>query len=156
MNGALYVANISAWAKLASYTETLALSYAKKLSCLPSKHLWHYLIEHQTCSQALGWTTLNLRRHNSMLCLVHLCCSVQAPTFLCSKLRKNSDLAYAGTRGSTKLHLLRPKTNYYHTSFEFQGAMHYNKLPSDIRNLKCKKSFKAALLKLNTWTFLNP
>ena len=50
------------------------------------------------------------------------------------------------TRG--KLHLPRPRTNYYHSSFEFQGAFNYNKLPNNIRSMKSNSAFKVALLKL--------
>ena len=30
---------------------------------------------------------------------------------------------------SNKLHLPRPQTNFYHSSFVFQGTMHFNNLP---------------------------
>ena len=84
-----------------------------------------------------------------MLCQVHRCCSNQAPPYLCSKFTPNSDLNYIRTRGSNKLHLPRPQTNFYHSSFEFQGAMHFNSLPENIRVIKGCKQFKAALLKYN-------
>ena len=70
-------------------------------------------------------------------------------TYLYSKFTPNSDLNYIRTRGSNKLHLPRPQTNFYHSSFEFQGAMHFNNLPENIRVIKGCKQFKAALLEYN-------
>ena len=99
--------------------------------------------------QILGWTTLKARGHNAMLCQVHRCCTNQAPPNLCSKFTPNSDLNYIRTRGSNKLYLPRPQTNFYHSSFEFQGAMHFNNLPENIRVIKGCKQFKAALLEYN-------
>ena len=95
--------------------------------------------------RTLGWTTLKTRRHNAMLCQVHRCCTNQAPPYLCSKLAPNSNFNYIRTRESNKLHLPRPQTNFYHSSFEFQGAMHFNSLPEYIRVIKGCKQFKAAL-----------
>ena len=60
--------------------------------------------------QTLGWTTLKTRCHNVMLCQVHRCCIKQAAPYLCSKFTTNSNLNYARTRGSDKLHLPRPRT----------------------------------------------
>ena len=70
-------------------------------------------------------------------------------TYLYSKFTPNSDLNYIRTRGSNKLYLPRPQTNFYHSSFEFQGAMHFNNLPENIRVIKGCKQFKAALLEYN-------
>jgi len=60
--------------------------------------------------QTEGWTTLKIRRHNAMLCQVHRCCIKQTPPYLCSKFTTNSNLNYARTRGTDKLHLPRPRT----------------------------------------------
>ena len=49
------------------------------------------------------------------------------------------------TRGSTKLHLPQPRTNFYHLSFEFQGAKIYNNLPKNIREIKEAKLFRDAV-----------
>ena len=50
------------------------------------------------------------------------------------------------TLRSTKLHLHRPLTEFYRSSFEFQGATHYNKLPKATRDIKSLKAFRNALL----------
>ena len=95
--------------------------------------------------RALGWTTLEKRQHKALVCLVHRCLSDEAPSFLCSKFRPNTALGYIRTRGANKLHLPRPKTEYFQSTFTFQGALLYNQLPEIIRRLKQFKSFKAAL-----------
>ena len=95
---------------------------------------------------SLGWTTLATRRHGALLCQVHRCVNNQAPTFLCTKFYANSNL-YSGTRGTEKLHLGRPSSRFLHSSFEFQGALHYNSLPRNITSIKSRQSFKKALWK---------
>ena len=98
--------------------------------------------------QSLGWISLRERRHCALLCQVHRCCSKQASPYLCSKFVLNSERQnYANTRGAVNLHLGRPKTNFFHNSFEFQGALHYNSLPSTIRGITSRSVFKKALLK---------
>jgi len=82
------------------------------------------LTSSELLQQTLGWTTLKIRCYNAMLCQVHHCCIKQAPPYLCSKFTTNSNLNYARTRGSDKLHL--PRAKDFHSSFEFQGAVHFN------------------------------
>ena len=95
--------------------------------------------------RALGWTTLEKRRHKALVRLLHRCLSDEAPSFLCSKFRPNTALGYIRTRGANKLQLPRPKkTEYFRTTFTFQGALLYNQLPETIRRQQVK-SFKAAL-----------
>ena len=93
--------------------------------------------------RALGWTTLEKRRYKALACLVHRCLYGEAPSFLCSKFRPNT--GYIRTRGANKLHLPRPKMEYFQSTFTFQGALLYNQLPENIRRLKPIRSFKAAL-----------
>ena len=100
--------------------------------------------------QTLGWTTLEVRRRHALLCQVHCCVTNQAPSYLCSKFTSNSSLHYAETCGSTKLHLPNPRTKFYHTSFEFQGARIFNKLPKNTQDLNEKKLFRDAVLRLSS------
>ena len=95
--------------------------------------------------QVLGWTTLKARRHNAMLSQVHRCVKGQAPHCLSSKFCLNSSFGYDGTRGANKLHLKQPQSQWYHTSFEFQGAVAYNKLPETIRSLATIQAFRRAI-----------
>ena len=100
--------------------------------------------------QTLGWTTLDARRQNVLLCQVHRCVSNQTPSYLCSRFTPDSSLHYAETRGSTKLPLPNPNGLNYHTSFEFQWAKIFNKLPKNTRDLKEKKLFRDAMLRLSS------
>ena len=103
------------------------------------------LTSSESLRQTLGWTTLEMRRRNALLCQVHRCFTNQAPSYLCSKFAPNSSLHYPDTWGSTKLHLPHPRTKFYHSSFEFQGAKIFNSLPRSIRELKDRKQFRHAV-----------
>ena len=98
--------------------------------------------------QTLGWTTLKTRRHNAMLCRVHRCCTNQAPPCLCSKFIANSNLNYARTRGSNKLHLPRQIFTTRALSFK-ELCILTSYVPENIRGLKERKQLKIALLKYN-------
>ena len=125
---------------------------AKRVESVQNYALWMILqkpplTSSESLRQTLGWTTLETRRQNALLCQVHRCITNQAPSYLCSKFTSNSSLHYAETRGSTKLHLPHPRTKFWHASFEFQGAKTFNKLPKTIRELKERKLFRDAVLR---------
>ena len=96
--------------------------------------------------QTLRLTTLEKRRHYAMLSQVHRYCTGNGPAYLSCKFTTNQAFGYTSTRGSGKLHLHRPLTEFYRSSFEFQGATHYNKLPKATRDIKSLKAFRNALL----------
>jgi len=54
----------------------------------------------------------------------------------------NSSFGYNGTRSTSKLHLKQPQSQHYYTSFEFKGAMAYNRLPETIRSLLNRQAFR--------------
>ena len=96
--------------------------------------------------EAAGWTTLKTRRHNAMLCKVHWCLRSRGPSYLTCKFHTNSNLNYTTTRGANKIHLLRPNTNFYRSTFEFIGA--HDKLTiisHKRRNINSTQIFKHAL-----------
>ena len=93
--------------------------------------------------QVLGWTALKARRHNAMLSQVHRCAKGQAPHCLSSKFCLNSSFGYDGTCGANKPHLKQPQSQWYHTSFEFQGEVAYNKLSESIRSLATIQVFRS-------------
>lgn len=77
-----------------------------------------------------NWRTLHQRRHTALLCkCMHRCGLNQAPSYLSSKFTRNS-VRYSHTQGANKLHLSQPNTEFYRASFEFQGALQYNSLPT--------------------------
>ncbi len=93
----------------------------------------------------LGWMTLHRRRQKAMLCQVHSCMRQRAPVYLSRKFITNTEFGYSGTRGENKLHLRRPNTNSYRSTFEFQGAKSFNSLPTSIRSISNANTFKFAL-----------
>ena len=105
--------------------------------------------------QVLSWTTLKARRHNAMLSQVHCCVQGRAPLYLSSKFTLNSSFGYNGTRGASKLYLKQSQSQHYHTSFEFQGAMAYNRLPETVRSLPNVQAFRQAIAHLSCWIFVN-
>ena len=103
---------------------------------------------------ALGWTTLQLRRQNRLLCQVYRCLHGHAPMYLRRKFITNADFGYQTTRAAGKLHLPRPLTNHFKSSFEFQGALAYNALPVSITSASSSVSFRSKLFIYCTNTVL--
>ena len=98
-----------------------------------------------TLREQLGWTTLHKRRHMFMLAQVHKCLLNQAPAYLADKFRLNSTM-YSTTRGASNIHLKQPNTEHFRSTFEFQGALHYNHLPPDLKSKTTIQSFMSALV----------
>ncbi len=74
------------------------------------------------------WTTLHERRQRFMLTQVHKCLLNLAPPYRTNKFKLNSSL-YTRTRVSWNIHLGQPKSEHSRSSFEYSGALHYNRLP---------------------------
>ena len=92
-------------------------------------------------------TKLNMRtlEHRCMICQVHRCLLNQAPSYLSSKFSTNG---CTNTRGSSKIHLKHPVSEFYRSSFKFHGAKLHNDLPESIWTIKTTRAFCAALNKL--------
>ena len=90
----------------------------------------------------LGWTTLQERRQRFMLTLVYRCLLNLAPSYLKNKFKLNSTLYNMGTRGSGNIHLGQPNSDHYRRSFEYSGALHYNRLPLSSKSCPTLKLFK--------------
>ena len=97
----------------------------------------------------LGWVPLEQRRRLFRLALVHKCLLRRAPQYLCSKFVTNKSLGLRTTRGSSNLHLKRPTTNFYHNSFEYQGAFDGNNL---IKTICSETAFKCYVQDLFFWS----
>ena len=81
-----------------------------------------------------------------LISTVHRCLHNNAARYMCSKFRINSSLGYSHTRGYNNIHLAeKPNTEYYRKSFEFQGAIKWNGLPKDIKELSSNTAFKNAI-----------
>ena len=127
---------------------TLAKSIKREQNCAHGLILWKPpLTSSDSLRQTLGWTTMETRRQNALLCQVYCCITNQAPSFLCFTFTSNSSLHYAEAQDSAKLHLPHSRTKFYHTSFEFQGAKTFKNLPKTIRELKERKLFRDAVLR---------
>ena len=94
----------------------------------------------------LNMTTLERRCRNNMICQIHRCLLNQAPSYLSSKFSTNSSFGYTSTHGSSKIHLKRPVSEFYRSSFEYHGAKLYNDLPESIR------TSRALALFVRPWT----
>ena len=95
---------------------------------------------HRTSSeplrQLLQLQTLSHRRANNVLSQVCRCLSNKATAYLSGKFVRNNTLPwYNATRGAAKLHLRRPKTEFYRRSFEYMGAKLYNELPENMQTV---------------------
>lgn len=98
--------------------------------------------------RALGMSTLRQRRHINMLSQVHRCQLQHAPSFLATKFACNSE-NYTSTRGANNIHLKRPQTEWYRSSFEFEGAKQFNSLPETVRSIKNVRNFRKAVSNLS-------
>ena len=96
--------------------------------------------------EKLQWRTLTDRRELFRLSTVHRCLHNNAAHYML-KFRTNSSLGYSHTRGYNHIHLEKPNTEYYRKSFEFQGAIKWNGLPKDIKELSSNTAFKNAIKK---------
>ena len=95
--------------------------------------------------EKLQWTTLTDRRELFRLSMVHRCLHNNAARYMCSNFQTNSSLGYSHTRGYNNIQLEKPNTEYYKKSFEFQGAIKWNGLPKDIKELSSNTAFKNAI-----------
>ena len=91
---------------------------------------------HRTSSEPLRrllqLQTLSHGRANNVFSQVYRCLSNKAPAYLPGKfVRNNTPSRYNATRGAVKLHLRRPKTEFYRRSFEYMGVKLYNELPEN-------------------------
>ncbi len=87
----------------------------------------------------LGWITLHERHQRFMLTQVHKCLLNLSPPYLTNKFKLNSSL-YSGTRGSGNIG--QPKSEHYRSSFEYSGALHYNRLPLTSKLCSTTKSIQ--------------
>ena len=91
----------------------------------------------------LEWDQLAKCRMMLRLQLMHRCMHVLVPGYLCSCFQLNSSLPnYARTRGWNNIHLHCPNTNWYKKLFEYTGAKDWNSLPSDLKSVTSKSTFK--------------
>lgn len=96
----------------------------------------------------LNMITLKRKRQINMTCLVHVYCPRLLPTCYQSLLQTPPWLGYTNTRGRNKIHLKRPLSEFYRSTFEFQGSKLFNDLPVNIQKIGNTRAFRLALRKL--------
>ena len=62
-------------------------------------------------------------------------------------LQAQFTFGYSGTRGANKLHLYRPRTDFYRKSMVFAGSQDWNMLTANIRVLQAQFTFRSTLRK---------
>ena len=85
--------------------------------------------------QVLGWKTLEKRREQMRLAMVHrcICMTGQAPINVSECLKTNAQIGNTRTRGKFNLILHKVKTEFYRKSFTFRTSEEWNKLPRELR-----------------------
>ena len=97
---------------------------------------------------------LTRRREMFRAALVHRCVQKQAPSYLSDIFQTNAEIGHDRTRGKNNLYLHRVKTEFGRQSFQFQGAKQWNSLPSGIKAVHNRSTFKKHLWKSYTLVFL--
>ena len=69
----------------------------------------------------------------------------QLPMSLKNLFRTNAEIHNYNTRSNKQLHKPRIKTNIKKSSISYKGVDVYNSLPSDLKQLQCKSTFKRKL-----------
>lgn len=100
--------------------------------------------------QQLGWLPLEARSVQLQLRVVHNIYNKRAPEYLRDYFQRTGDRHAYHTRAS-RADLCLPtcfKTNMGKSSFRFEGALNWNKLPLDFKNTSSQHLFKK---KVQTW-----
>ena len=100
----------------------------------------------ETLRNKLGWTTLHRRQQIAMVCLVHRCFQKQAPPYLWSKFITNSEFGLGEPEVPTSSPYSDRTLNFYRNTFEFQGTQCYNNLPSSMRQILNRTTFRSVLV----------
>ena len=106
-------------------------------------HSWSLVV-----TRGHSWSLVVTRGHSwSLVCTFrqdHKCCYGEAPDQLCQNIitKKDNNL-----RGSEKLVIPRPETNFLHKTVTFRGAVLWNKLPTNLKNEERHNNFKMLILR---------
>ena len=92
---------------------------------------------------ATNWITLQQQWHNFMLTQVHWCLLNLPSPYLSSKFCLNLTM-YFSTQGAQNLHIKQSNTEHYWSIFQYQDALHYNRLPKDTCSLTIPSRFQSS------------
>ena len=89
----------------------------------------------------LGWEQLQTRRKKQKAVTVFKAIHKLTPVYL-QKLFSPRSTEYFIRDHENKLYLAKPRTEYLKRSFSYSGALLWNDLPKEMRNLSSLSSFK--------------
>ena len=95
---------------------------------------------------SLEWSTLEERRKRHLLETMFKIFNNDCPTYLREQFHRTSEIHDYNLRGSNyDLQLPLPKTNFLKRSFSYRGAMAWNQLSNETREMGDLTSFKLAI-----------
>ena len=89
--------------------------------------------------KAMRWAPLERRRKMFWLFLVHRCVTGKAPQCLGESLKTNSEV------GNRRTRLPSINSEFFRSSFQFKGSQDWNSLPSGLKVVKSRSTFKTQL-----------
>ena len=93
--------------------------------------------------EKLRWDDLNQQRQFQKALMVFKSLNNLAPEYLCSKFtNRNNVTPYILRDSVNKLAAPLPRTNYLKNSFSYSGAVLWNSLPSNIRQVESLTEFR--------------
>jgi hypothetical protein len=96
---------------------------------------------------SLRWDNLSVRRQKLRLGLMFKTLKSNAPSYLQESVFSIRGTGYNLRNSEMRLNLPKPRTNYLKRSFCYSGALLWNSLPQEIRNLQTQAKFKKAVNK---------
>ena len=92
----------------------------------------------------LGWQTIDQRRDYYVATLMHKCIYETAPIHLSNEITRTIHTHDLTTRAASNgdLHVPESKCETFKQSFQYQGAILWNNLPSELRNIADINEFK--------------
>ena len=95
---------------------------------------------------SLEWSNLEERRKRHLLVAMFKIFNNDCPTYLREQFHRTSEIHDYNLRGSNyDLQLPLPKTNFLKRSFSYRGAMAWNQLSNETREMRDLTSFKLAI-----------
>ena len=105
-----------------------------------------YSIRSSDVLNSLEWSNLEERRKRYLLVTMFKIFNNDCPTYLREQFHRTSGIHDYNLRGSNyDLQLPLPKTNFLKRSFSYQGAMAWNQLSNETREMGDLTSFKLAI-----------
>ena len=105
-----------------------------------------YSIRSSDVLNSLEWSNLEERRKRHLLVTMFKIFNNDCPTYLRERFHRTSEIHDYNLRGSNyDLQLPLPKTNFLKRSFSYRGAMAWNQLSNETREMGDLTSFKLAI-----------